>query len=532
MDVTLLDGRGFKKFFVAGTYFLRKYRGVLNDLNVFPVPDGDTGSSMYLTARSAMAESAKVRSADLAAVAAAAAHGSLLGARGNSGVILSQMVRGFAHNIRHRSAIDTLDFAIAMREAVGAARAALVEPVEGTIISVAAAAADAAYALAPREPDFYRLTTGALRAAVDALERTPEQLAVLKEAGVVDAGGAGFVYFLEGILRFLPDVKTRASALARRPVRRKTFTSNQIVAENKFCTEFVLEDAAIDVHPLRDLLAPHGDSLLVVGAMPTLRVHIHCSQPDAVKRLAAEHGRLTREKIDDMERQHHLLVVEQPAKPFSIVAVVPGVGFAQIVRELGAENAIVALDANPTVRELVIGVNASLAPIVYLLTNDANVIFAAGEAAKIAERDVRVIPTRDVQHGLAVLLNLGTTVEVPPAPPAVLAATPPVASASVFFAGKDSRIGGISLRSGAPAAQIDGRLLTGAGLWEVTRAAAHELGAGAGAGGLLTIYYGGSQKEHQARALAGRLATIFTASEIEYYYGGQRASEYLLSFES
>src|ERR1700694_4909929 len=164
MPVTTLDGRPFSKFVAAGTYFLRKYRGVLNDLNVFPVPDGDTGSNMYLTARAALRDAHPVPAQTLAVVAPAAAHGSLLGARGNSGVILSQMLRGFAHSVRHRDAIDTFQLSLAMREAVGAARAALTKPVEGTILSVAGAAADEAYRLAVREPDFYRLGDTGVRA--------------------------------------------------------------------------------------------------------------------------------------------------------------------------------------------------------------------------------------------------------------------------------------------------------------------------------------------------------------------------------
>ncbi|MDB5094810.1 MAG: Dak phosphatase, partial [Candidatus Eremiobacteraeota bacterium] len=249
MAVTQLDGRAFEKFVAAGTYFLRKYRGVLNDLNVFPVPDGDTGSNMYLTARAALRDAHPVRGQTLAVVAAAAAHGSLLGARGNSGVILSQMLRGFAHSVRHRDAIDTFQLSLAMREAVAAARAALTKPVEGTILSVAGAAADEAYRLAVREPDFYRLANAVLRAANDALERTPEQLPALKEAGVVDSGGAGFCYFLEGALRFIPETSKRTTAFPQRPVRSAVFTRRQTVGENRFCTEFVLENATIEAHP-------------------------------------------------------------------------------------------------------------------------------------------------------------------------------------------------------------------------------------------------------------------------------------------
>jgi hypothetical protein len=531
VDVTALDGRGFGRFVVAGTYFLRKYRGVLNDLNVFPVPDGDTGSNMYLTLRSALTEVSRKHSTDLAEVAAAAAHGSLLGARGNSGVILSQMLRGFAHNVRHRESIDTLDLALAMREAVGSARAALMKPVEGTIISVASAAADSAYTLAQRETDFYRLTTGVVRAAADALERTPEQLQVLKDAGVVDSGGAGFVYLLEGILRFLPDSKNRATAFPRRPSRQKVFTSNQVVSGNKFCTEFVLEDATIDQHPLRDMLAERGDSLLVVGSKPTLKVHIHTSDPSAVKALAAGFGRLTREKVEDMERQHNVLIVGTPVKPFSVVAVVSGKGFADIARELGAEVAIVAKDTNPSVRELVVGINSSLARRVYVLANDPNVALAAQEAAKLCDREVVVVPTRDVPSGLAVQLGLANAdVSDLPALEPLLAATAHVGVAQAFHAGKDSMLGGVSLKRGSPAVTIDGKLHGAATLDAVVELAVRELSRPGGAG-LATLYYGEGQKERDVRTLVAKLSEAFPELDIEYYYGGQRSSEYVIAFE-
>jgi DAK2 domain fusion protein YloV len=529
MDVTALDGRAFGKFVVAGTYFLRKYRGVLDDLNVFPVPDGDTGSNMYLTARAAVAEAGKVRGKPLSEVAAAAAHGSLLGARGNSGVIFSQMLRGFAHNVRHRLSVDTLDLALAMREAVGAARSALVKPVEGTILSVASAAADAAFFLSDRERDIVRVANGIVRAAADALERTPEQLPVLKEAGVVDSGGAGLVYFLEGILRFLPEAKTRATAFPRRPERKRSFMTNHVVGVNKFCTEFVLEEATIENHALRDLLATRGDSLLVAGAAPLLKVHIHTGDPGEVQRVAAAHGRLTREKIEDMERQHSLLVVDRPQKPFSIVAVVPGEGFAQIARELGAEVAVVAFDANPSVRELLLAVNSCLAERVYLLANDPNVALAAREVAGLTGRETIVVPTRDVPSGLAVMLELAGAGERPPAAEALMTQTRSPAVAEIFFAGKDSLLGGIAIKRGAPTASIGGKLRAAASIPEAVAAAAGEMGAAEG--GLLTLYYGGAQKEREAREITANLAQTFDGIEVEYYYGGQRACEYVMSLE-
>jgi len=529
MPVTTLDGRAFSKFVAAGTYFLRKYRGVLNDLNVFPVPDGDTGSNMYLTVRAALHEAHKVKDQPLSVVALAAANGALLGARGNSGVIFSQMLRGFAHNVRHRESIDTFELSIAMKDAVAAARAALTKPVEGTILTVAHAAAEEAYRLSMREPDFYRLTHGVLRAANDALERTPEQLPALKEAGVVDSGGAGFCYFLEGILRFLPDATARATAFPRRPVRSQVFTKHQTVEEHKFCTEFVLEDAAIEAHPLRDLLAPLGNSLIVAGGKPTIKVHLHTDHPDDVFALAQKHGTLTRKKVENMEEQHHLLVVDQPTKPFSIACVVPGPGFERIATELGADVVIPMIaGANPAVRDLLVGINATLSERVVLLPNDANVALAAREAAALCAKTVIVAPTRDIVAGLATLLAIAGEAALPIAGQ-LSAAVSDVRSASVFFAGKTTHAAGIAVAKGAPTAQIGADLHVAASLSALLLDVARLLGASDG--GLLTLYYGGSQNERDAQRYAAELGEHLANVSVEYYFGGQTSIEYWVSFE-
>jgi uncharacterized protein len=528
VDVTSLDGRGYAKFLAAGTYFLRKYRSVLNDLNVFPVPDGDTGTNMYLTVRSAMLEAGKVPSRNLAEVAAAAAQGSLMGARGNSGVIISQMLRGFAHHVRHRSEIDTFVLATAMREAVAAARQALLRPVEGTILSVADAAAEAAYKLALHERDFYRLGTGIVRAANDALDRTPEQLPVLKEAGVVDAGGAGFVYFLEGALRFLPESRTRTTAFPRRPTRKSVFTPAQVVGENKFCTEFLLQDATCNAYDLRALLEPRGESLLVIGAPPTIKVHIHTDDPDRVQDLAGKHGRLTRVKVDNMERQHQLLVVEPPPVERSIVAVVPGPGFERIVRELGAEVTLNG-ERNPSVRELLLAVNKTLGSDVYLFVNDKNVALAAKELETMTDKRMHVLPTADIVEGIAGLFAIRSSGDGVPSDDAIMVAARNARSAQVFFAGKDAELGGVSVERGKPAAILGGRLIAAPTAGEVAAAVLREMGADAG--GLVTLYYGGAQREKDAQRLSEELSALYANTDVEYYYGGMKNAEYWISLD-
>jgi uncharacterized protein len=530
VEVIALDGRGYSKFLAAGTYFLRKYRQVLNDLNVFPVPDGDTGTNMYLTLRAAMLESNKLHDGEpISEVAAQAAHGSLMGARGNSGVIISQMLRGFAHHLRHRREVDTFAVATAMKEAVAAAKQALLRPVDGTIISVAEAAADAAYTIALKERDFYRFVTGVLRAANEALDRTPDQLPVLKEAGVVDSGGAGFVYFLEGILTFLPDVKVRATAFPRRPARQTAFTQTQVVGENKYCTEFVLEQAKCSVVELRHLLEPRGESLLVIGAEPTIKVHIHTDDPERVKEIAGRHGTLTRLKVDNMEQQHNVLVVEKPAVPYSIVSVVPGPGFEQIVRELGTE-VVVSGAKNPSVRDLVLAINKCLSDEIYLFVNDKNVALAAGEAAALTPKNVHVIPSPDIVAGIAGLFAFrAATQGPPPSENDIRAAFERGRSAQVFFAGKDATVGGTVVLAGKPAAAYAGKLTAAETVDEAAKAALTGLGVASGA--LITLYYGGAQKEKDAQRLSGELEAAFPGADVEYYYGGMKNAEYWLSID-
>lgn len=531
MNVTALDGRAYAKFMTAGAYFLRQYRQVLDDLNVFPVPDGDTGTNMYLTARQAAIEAGKLHGRPIAEVAAAAAQGALMGARGNSGVIISQMLRGFAHHVRHRGEIDTFVLATGMREAVAAAKQALVKPVEGTIISVAEAAAEDAYRLALHEPDFYRFLGAVLRSANEALERTPEQLPVLKEAGVVDSGGAGFVYFLEGVLRFLPEAKVRTTAFPRRPVRQSIFSAQQVVGEHKYCTEFILQRTTCAPAELRELLRACGDSLIVAGEAPLLKVHVHTDDPAGVQALAGKLGEVTRVKVDNMEQQHNLLLVERPAAAYSIGFIVPGPGFDRIARELGAEVTLFA-QGNPSVREIALSINKCLSDDVYLFVNDANASLAAQEAARLCAKRVRVLPTPNVIAGIAGLLEmraLRAGRAETPSEEAVLAAASLTKSAQVFFAGKDARLGGTAVSRGKPAAAAAGALFAGETLAGAAQAALAAMDAASG--GLITVYYGGAQKERDAQRLVEEVRAAFPRAEAEYYYGGQHGVEYWLSLD-
>jgi DAK2 domain fusion protein YloV len=536
-QVTACDGRRFSDFVVAGTYFLRKYRTVINDLNVFPVPDGDTGTNMYFTVRAAMVEARKERSNDLSRVAAAAAQGALMGARGNSGVIISQMFRGFAHAVRHRESIGTLDFASALGDAVQAARQALLKPVEGTILSVASAAHSGAFKAAVNERAFIPVLHAAVAAAQDALERTPEQLAVLKEAKVVDAGGQGFLYFMEGVIRMLPGRAPYKTAFPRRPVRKTTFTARQKVENNRYCTEFVLVQPSASEDQMRSLLVPHGDSLIVAGGNGAIRVHIHTDYPQEVASAAGKFGEVTKLKIDNMEEQHNVLVVDREAKPRGIVAVVPGEGFAKICKELGADVTVLGgATMNPSVKDLLVAVDKVLAPVVYLLPNDKNVVLAAKEVDKLTERKVVVVPTRTVIDGVAALfalLNRADDASVPA--DEVLAESAVVASGSIFAAGRDAELGGVAVRKSQLVGALDSRngnpdmLVAGSDAAAIAVALVHA--AKAAEGSLATIYYGSGRKLKDAEDVASALKSAYPSMTVETYYGGQPTSDFVISVE-
>jgi len=535
--ITTCDGKTFADFIVAGTYFLRKYRSVINDLNVFPVPDGDTGTNMFFTVRSAMIEACKVRSRDLKAVAAAAAQGALMGARGNSGVIISQMFRGFAHSVRHKAAIETIDFATALEEGVQAARRALLKPVEGTILSVASAAAAAAFKSAVSEKDFYSVVHAVVSAANEALERTPDQLAVLKEANVVDAGGQGFVYFMEGVVRMLPGRAPYTTAFPRKPIRAATFTTRQKVDVNRYCTEFVLTGATIDADTFRTLLLPQGDSLIVAGGEGTIRVHIHTDFPQRVADSAREHGVVSKLKIDNMEEQHNVLVVDREAKPRGIVAVVPGEGFVKIAKELGADVSVLGgATMNPSVKDLLVAVNKVLAPVVYLLPNDKNVILSAREVGALTDRTVVVVPTRTIPDGIAALFALlNSAADAQPGPEELLADSTVAVSGSIFSAGRDASIGGVAVKQHQLVGAVDARdgrperLIDGDDAASIALAMLRD--AGAGDASLLSLYYGTNRKLKDAEAVAAAVRTAHPQLAVEVYYGGQASSDYVISIE-
>lgn len=375
----------------------------VNALNVYPVPDGDTGTNMHLTLQSVRRQFKELDQVTMEGFARALSYGSLLGARGNSGVILSQILKGFADSIRDHQTLGAAELIEALEAATSSAYAAVVKPVEGTILTVVSRVAEAARRALGKRP--LEVLRDAHRGGLAALRQTPELLPLLKEAGVVDAGGLGLLRIVEGLIahfegRNLPEppaIENRAQL---------QFEETEL----GYCTEFLLAEATVDAAAIRELVEPYGDSLLVVGAEGFIKGHIHTEEPEALLGLVARHGRMVQTKIEDMSEQHSEILSEaelttEMANTSGVVAVADGYGVVKAFRALGARVAGGGQTRNPSVEDLADAVRSVPADEVVILPNNPNIVLAAERVAElISDRKVRVLPTRTYGQGLAAVL--------------------------------------------------------------------------------------------------------------------------------
>src|SRR5437763_2775319 len=344
MPITECDGRLFKEALLGSLAWLTVNRDEVDALNVFPVPDGDTGTNMLLTLQSAVEDIRDVDDADLSRTARRASHGALMGARGNSGVILSQILRGFCVGIGTKPAVDARGLAEPLREGAEVAYRAVIKPTEGTMLTVAREAAAGAEAKAAETTDLTEVVRATCLAAADAVERTPDQLPILKQAGVIDAGGFGLQLILEG---FLKRMSGEALQSFERPgtQRARPKAVEAPAAGWGYCTEFIINGEELPVDDVRKEIQRQGDSALVVGDDSAIKVHVHTHEPAVVIGYASGIGRLTRLKVDDMSSQHHRLQGESVRRPAStkhlaVVAVASGDGFRRILESLGVESGV------------------------------------------------------------------------------------------------------------------------------------------------------------------------------------------------
>ncbi len=527
--------------------WLAAHQEEVNRLNVFPVPDGDTGTNMLLTLQSAVEDIKESPATEVSKIARIAAHGSLMGARGNSGVILSQIFRGFGNAVQNKSELSPADLANAFEEAANAAYRAVIKPTEGTILTVAREAGRMAVAAAadPRAtPD--SVIRAAAQGARQAVEKTPTQLQILREAGVVDAGGYGLQIMIEGMLRSFEQVELDLDRIAPSRVAQAAL---DLPEEGwGYCTEFLIQGHDLDVERIREEIAALGNSALVVGEPELVKVHVHTDDPPRVLTLASGYGKLEKLSVGDMSSQHKRILEEAgsqggapdgvaPARPaarangIGLVAVVAGSGLVAIFRGLGVD-AIVegGQTMNPSTQDLLEAVEQVPYEHVLLLPNNKNIVLAAGQVDDLSNKRVSVLETHTVPQGIAAVVAFNGDRGAEENVAAMTDAAHHVQTIEVTHAVRDTRSNGVKVRKGDVIALINDKLKhVGRDYGAVVREAL--AGIGPQEYELVTIYCGQGASDSEARQLTESIKGSFPELEVELQAGGQEHYPFILSVE-
>ena len=513
-------------------------------MNVFPVPDGDTGTNMLLTLQSAVEDIRDSQVIEVSKVARIAAHGSLMGARGNSGVILSQIFRGFASAVQDKAELTPQELADAFDEAANAAYRAVHKPTEGTILTVARQAGRSAITAAQQSgASSLSVIKAAAAGARTAVERTPTQLKILREAGVVDAGGYGLQIMLEGMLRSVEGIEEELAKLG--PARPAAQVSLDLPEEGwGYCTEFLIHGDDLDVDRIREAIAALGDSVMVVGDSELVKVHVHTDDPPRVITLSSSFGRLDRLNVGDMSSQHRRIREDPASGPqqhpatadlrtngVGLVVVASGPGLVKIFRGLGVDAVVQGGQTmNPSTQDMLEAVEGVPYGEVLLLPNNRNVILAASQVDGVSSKDVHVLETLTVPQGVAAVVafhpersaaeNLTTMGE----------AARHVQTIEVTHAVRDSRSNGLTVKKGDVIALINDHLRhAGKEYAAVIEEALNEIGADGYE--LVTIYRGDKATEADAARLTETIRGSFPGLEVEVQSGGQDHYPFILSVE-
>ncbi len=539
-------GQSLKRLAAAGLAWLEHNYQKVDALNVFPVPDGDTGTNMLLTMRSAYDEIAG-NDSDLAGeIARGLAHGALMGARGNSGVILSQLWRGFARKLDALPHFDAALLAAALREACDTAYKGVIRPVEGTILTVSREVTEEAEAAVEAgETDMVAILERLVQRAYEAVARTPEQLPVLKKAGVVDAGGMGLTIILEGMLLH---AQGRAPELPAEAARHVEAFGRVIPEEGlhyPYDVQFLLKGPNLNIDEVRVAIDAMGDSTLVVGDASAVKVHVHVLDPGRPLSYAASIGSLTDIVVENMREQYEAFSRTQQAvlaapqiaiEPgdIAVVAVVSGDGLTRVFKSLGVAHIVDGGQTmNPSTEELLGAIHRLPTNRAVILPNNANVVLTARQAAELAQGqgiDVRVIPTVTVPQGINAMMALNPLGDFDAVVGAMTAAKDHVATAEVTTATRSVEIDGVIAKEGQIIGLLDGDLAqAGDDLDAVVTQLLDQMQVGERE--LITLYYGNGVATEQAEALAERLRARFAGQVVEVVHGGQPHYHYILSAE-
>ena len=537
-----VDGPLFKRALLGSLSWLSANHEEVNRLNVFPVPDGDTGTNMLLTLQSAVEDIKESNAAEVSKIAKLASHGSLMGARGNSGVILSQIFRGFARAVEGKSSLTPAELATAFEEAANAAYRAVNKPTEGTILTVAREAGRSASAAASLpDANVPRVIAAAASGARAAVLRTPSQLQILRDAGVVDAGGFGLQIILEGMLKTVEESESSlASLAATRPA--VPLASQVAVALPEegwgYCTEFLIEGANLDLDRIKHQIESLGNSVLVVGEPELVKVHVHTDDPTRVITLAGGYGRLLKLNVGDMSTQHRRILEgenQASAAPHpngvGVVAVVAGRGLVEIFRGLGVD-AIVegGQTMNPSTQDMLTAIESVPYDEVILLPNNKNVILAAKQVLGLTKKNVHVIETHSVPQGVAAVVAFRGDRPGADNLAAMKAEAERVQTIEVTHAVRDTRSNGLKVKKGDVIGLINDKLeFAGTDYGEVVNKALSKLGADSYE--LVTVYRGEGASDDELQKLESDIRSTHPGLEVEVQQGGQQHYPFILSVE-
>ncbi len=514
--------------FAFATDWLGVHVDEVNALNVYPVPDGDTGTNMHLTLQSVRRQFGELDSVTMESFAKALSYGSLLGARGNSGVILSQILKGFADSVRSHGALGSSELVAALESATSSAYAAVLKPVEGTILTVVSRLAEAASKALHKRP--LEILRDAHTGGLAALKQTPELLPLLKEAGVVDAGGLGLLRIFEGLIAHF-----EGRDLPEKPKVENRAQLQFDETELGYCTEFLLADATVDAAAIRSLVEPFGDSLLVVGAEGFIKGHIHTEEPETLLGLVARHGRMVQTKIEDMSEQHSEILAgadlsSELAQVSGVVAVADGYGLVNAFRALGARVAGGGQTRNPSVEDLADAVRSVPAAEVVILPNNPNIILAAERvAALVTDRVVRVLPTRTYGQGLAALFPFNTEASLDDFWQDMQEAADGTRTFEITRATRTATVDGVDVQAGNSIGLVDGTIMVAADSPE--EALLKLVEGNAGEFELSTLFHNASVGTEAAQEVAGRIADVAPDLELELHSGAPEAYDYVMVVE-
>ncbi len=567
MEHKQIDGHLFAQMIYVGADHLKQNSKRVDDLNVFPVPDGDTGTNMTLSITSGANELRKNTSGHIGNAAQALSKGLLMGARGNSGVILSQLFRGFGKAVSEYASIDAQTFANALQQGVDAAYKAVMKPVEGTILTVAKEAAKVAVEKVKREKNITVLMAEVLRTAKEALAKTPDQLPILKEVGVVDAGGQGLVYVYEGFLAVLrgeevpqqvEETKSKVNLdeitdMAHDHLPAQANMRPEDI-EFGYCTEFIIGlndtySGSFVEDSFRDLISRFGDSLLVISDDELVKVHIHAEYPGEVLAFAQQYGHFKKIKIENMREQLESINEEVQERrsvhnqsleitnkvdfkqPYAILAVAAGPGLEEIFKSLDVDVIIRGGQTmNPSTEEIVRAAEQVNAEKIIILPNNSNIIMAAEQAKEMLDLPVEVVPTKSIPQGIAALIAFDPSVDLEQNKNQMTAALKHVKTGQVTHAVRDSKFGDLEIKEGHYLGINEKDIVVSEeNLQNVSEKLISSMVDDDAA--VVTIIYGEEATAEMAENLKAYVESKYEDVEVEVHYGGQPVYTYLFSIE-